>query len=115
METPQVSTRANRRVTPVLALLSLLVPLGTQFIVARAPALGTAPSAPPDYRATTSVLVLAMIAAGATLGSSRLLTPAWLRWWCWIAASVGALLSGFLVWSLIGLCGLQVLWATCTP
>jgi hypothetical protein len=85
----------------IVALLSLAAPLA-------ALALGR-------ESAMAGVLVFGLVGAAAVFVGDRALTPAWLHLLNRVVASLGALISAYLLWSLVGTCGFQVLWSVCQP
>jgi len=84
-----------------VALLSLAAPLA-------ALALGR-------ESAMAGMLVFGLACAAGVFVADRALAPPWLRLLNRIAAIVGALISAYLLWSLVGACGAQVLWDVCHP
>ena len=98
-----------------LALLSLIVPVAAGFLRNEP----TIPFADPArlsyYRQTVVALVLGLAcAAGAFVGMRRV-PAAGLRWLSVALASLGVLVSAYLLWALIGTCGLGVLGGACNP
>ncbi len=98
-----------------LALLSFILPV-VSIIPRYAPlAPFGAPASLSDYRLTVAALVLGLACGvGAFIGSRRAAAGG-SRWLSVLMASGGMLVSGHLLWSLIGSCGVQVLWAACHP
>ena len=98
-----------------LALLSLAVP-----IVAVLPR--SEPLVPFDdparlsyYRQSVAAIALALASAIAAFVGQRSLAPAGVRWLSVALASLGVLISAYLLWALIGTCGLGVLGGQCNP
>ena len=88
---------------PILAL----IPLPGQAIP------GTSPTAPGDYRLTLAALGLSLVCAVAAVAGARRVAATASSRLSVILASGGLLLSAYLLWSLIGTCGLGVLGGTC--
>ncbi len=82
-----------------LAVLSLVVPLVAIVL----------------HRQTVSTLVLGMACAVGAFVGIRWLTPAWVRRLSIVLATLGLLISAYLLWVQIGLCGPSVLWGACRP
>ncbi len=80
-----------------LALLSLAVPLAAIVL----------------NRQTLSTLILGMACGVGAIVGARWLTPAWARRLSMVLATLGLLISAYLLWVHIGLCGPGVLWGTC--
>ena len=98
-----------------LALLSLIVPVAAGFL--RTEPLGSFadPARLSYYRQTlVAVGVAIACAAGAFIGV-RTLRPDVSRWLSVICATLGVLLSAYLLLGLIGSCGVPVLWGACLP
>ncbi len=64
---------------------------------------------------TVAALVLGLVSALAALIGAWWLTPAWARRLSLVLAILGVLISGYLLWVQIGLCGAGVLSGMCTP
>lgn len=101
-----------------LALLSFVLPMVAGFL-RQEPAVPFAdPARVSYYRQTVTALVLGIACAVGTFGTfvgTRALLPAWVRWLSVGLASLGVLISAYLLWSLIGTCGPGVIWGRCTP
>ena len=98
-----------------LALLSLVLPAAAVF-PRRAPAVPLAdPAGVNDYRLTVAALGLALACAVGTFIGQRALRPARLRWLSIVLASLGVLLSAYLLLALIGTCGVGVISGVCNP
>ncbi len=98
-----------------LALVSLVVPLATGILRQEPVAPFADPAHLSYYRQTVVALVLGLVCAVGALVGTRALMAAWLRWLSVVLASGGVLISGYLLWTLIGSCGVQVLWTSCHP
>ncbi len=98
-----------------LALLSLIVPMAAVFLRSE-PAV---PFGHPDhlsyYRQTVAALFLGIVFAAGAIFANRRLTPAGFRRLGIGLASLGVLISAYLLFGLIGSCGPQVIWGVCTP
>ncbi len=68
-----------------------------------------------DYRPMVAALVLAIACAVGAFVSNRGLGPAWVRRLSVGLASLGMLLSAYLLWVLIGTCGAGVIVGSCNP
>ena len=98
-----------------LALLSLVVPLAAVFLRSEPLVPFDDPARLSYYRQTVVAVALALAAAGAAFVGQRTLAPACARLVSVILASLGLLVGAFLLWTLIGTCGLQVIWGQCNP
>jgi hypothetical protein len=98
-----------------LALLSLVVPVAAGFL--RTEPLG--PFADPVrlsyYRQTIVALAIAIACAAGAFVGARSLRSTLFRWLSVVFATLGVLLSAYLILGLIGSCGLPVLWGVCQP
>ncbi len=112
-------TRANnpgrRGLVAALALTSLAVPVAVVVpaVASSAPAGSLAGAS--HYGLTVLGLVIGLTSALGTLVFNRALAPAWLRWLAVGMASLGALFAAYLLFTLIGTCGLGVLGGACVP
>ena len=82
-----------------LPLLSLTVPLAAILL----------------HRQTVLMVVLGIGCAVGAFACARWLTPAWIRRLSMALASLGLLISAYLLWVQIGLCGSGILWGACRP
>ena len=98
-----------------LALLSLAVPLAAVFLRSEPLAPFDDPARLSYYRQTVVALALALAAAVAAFVGQRTLAPAGVRRLSVVLASLGLLIGVYLLWTLIGTCGLQVVWGQCNP
>ena len=98
-----------------LALLSLVLPVAAVVPVRRVAGPLMDAAGANDYRLTVAALVLGLVcAAGAFIGT-RALRPAGARWLSLGVATLGLLLSAYLLFTLIGTCGAGVIAGTCNP
>jgi len=103
MRTPETLSAWQRVWVLGLALLSLVVP-GAGIV-----------RGPGNEHQQLALLALGLACAiGALLGSLQQ-TPSRTRWLNVALASVGALISAYLLVALIGVCGAQVLCGVCSP
>jgi hypothetical protein len=65
--------------------------------------------------AMAGVLVFGLACAAGVFVGDRALAPAWHHLLNRVVASLGGLSSAYLLWSLVGTCGVQVLWGVCRP
>ena len=98
-----------------LALLSLAVPLAAFFLRSEPLVPFDDPARLSYYRQTVVALALALAAAVAAFVGQRALAPTWARLVSVLLASLGLLVGVYLLWSLVGTCGVQVLWGQCNP
>jgi hypothetical protein len=98
-----------------LALFSLIVPLSASVPRDIASAWLTSPVQPSDERLTIAAFLLGIVSAVGAVIINRSLPTGWLSWVTLAVATLGGLITTFLVWSLIGSCGLQVVWDVCKP
>ena len=101
MRTQQTRPTWQRGWVVTIALLSLAAPLA-------ALAFGSEGS-------MTGALVFGLACAAGVFVGDRALTPAWLHLLNRVVATIGVLISAFLLWSLVGTCGAQVFWGMCQP
>jgi hypothetical protein len=85
-----------------LALLSFIVPL--VIIVMSG-----------DERGSLVALLLSIVCAVSAMIINRGAAQSRLRWLNAAVATLGGLVGAYLVWTLIGSCGLQVIWNSCRP
>ncbi len=98
-----------------LALLSLVMPVVAGFLRNEPLVPFADPARVSYYRQTVAALVVGLAcAAGAFAGIRRTPAPG-IRRLSVTLASLGALLSAYLLWVLIGTCGLAVLGGSCQP
>ncbi len=98
-----------------LALLSLLVPLAAIGLRNEPRVPFADPARVSYYRQTVAALVLGIACAvGAFIGTRRLM-PASLRWLGVGLATLGLLISAYLIATLMGTCGPQVVLGQCNP
>jgi small-conductance mechanosensitive channel len=101
-----------------LALLSLTVPLlaiVVQNIENIASASLTTPDHPGDERLILAALLVGIVSAVGALVVTRTLPPSRFRWLSGAVAALGGLVSAYLIWTLVGSCGLEVIWNVCRP
>ncbi len=98
-----------------LAFLSLAVPLVAIFLRSEPLVPFDDPARLSYYRQTVAALALALAAGVAAFVGQRTLAPGWTRRLSVGLASLGLLVGAFLLWTLIGTCGLQVIWGQCNP
>ena len=98
-----------------LAILSLGMPLLAVWLSRAASNILAQAVGATDYRAAVAALAVGVAGGIVTLLGSRAVLPAWLRWAVVAMASVALLISAYLLWTLIGQCGLQVVWGVCRP
>lgn len=115
MNTPQLNHTWQRGWVIGLALLSLVVPVVAGWLRDEPAVPFADPARVSYYRQTVAALAFGLICAVGTFVASRTLAPAWFRWLTVLMASLGVLISVFLLWALIGTCGLAVVWGSCTP
>ncbi len=113
MYTPQAKPAWQRNGFIGLALLSLILPL-TVIVPRQTPAL-TNPASLSDYRMTVAALLLGLACGIGALAASRRVPAAGVRRLSVVLASAGLLLGAWLLWTLVGSCGAQVLWDACRP
>ena len=98
-----------------LALLSLVLPVAAVVPVRRVAVPFMDPAGVNDYRLTVAALILGLVcAAGAFIGT-RALRPAGMRWLSVGVATLGLLLSAYLLFTLIGTCGAGAITGMCNP
>jgi hypothetical protein len=98
-----------------LALLSLAIPAAAGFLRTEPLVPFADPVRMSYYRQTGVALAVALACAAGTFVSIRTVTPASFRWLSVGVATLGVLLSAFLLTALIGTCGVPVLWGVCQP
>ncbi len=98
-----------------LALLSLVVSVAAGFL--RTEPLGPFgdPARLSYYRQTIVALAVAIACAAGAFVGTRTLSPSLSRWLGVAFATLGVLLSAYLLLALVGTCGVQVLWGVCRP
>lgn len=108
------STRLKQHWVVVLTLLSITIPsVAIMLRTIAAPLTNSVEVS--DERLTLMVLVLGIVCAvGALINNLAVDTP-WLRRLGIVVAAVGGLITMYLFWTLIGNCGLQVIWDSCRP
>lgn len=110
------SKRAWQRGSVIaLALLSLIVPVAAGLLRAEPTVPFVDPARLSYYRQTLAALVIGIIFAVGAFVGNRTLTPVWFRRLSIALASLGVLISAFLLLGLIGSCGAQVIWGACNP
>ena len=98
-----------------LALLSIAVPVAT-VVLRNEPAVPfTDPARLSYYRQTVAALVVGLACAVGAFVGNRTVAAARVRWLSAALASLGVLISAYLLWALIGTCGLGVLVGACNP
>ncbi len=98
-----------------LALLSLVVPVAAGFLRAEPLVPFADPARLSYYRQTIIALAIAIACAAGAFVGTRMVTPALFRWMSVAFATLGVLLSAYLLLGLIGSCGVPVLWGVCQP
>lgn len=68
-----------------------------------------------DERLTLAALLVGVVCAIGALSVNRAVPSFGLRWLCVAVAAFGGIAGGYLMWGLIGNCGLQVIWDVCRP
>ena len=115
MYTPQANLASKHIWVIGLGLLSVVLPL-TAIIPRQAlPASFTNPANLSDYRLTVAALLLGLACGIGALVASRRAPAAGVRRLSVVLASAGLLFSVWLLWTLVGSCGVQVLWVSCNP
>jgi len=115
MYTPQAKLASKRIWVIGLGLLSLILPV-TAIVPRQArPASFTNPANLSDYRMTVAALLLGLACGIGALVASRRVPAAGVRRLSVVLASAGLLLGAWLLWTLVGSCGAQVLWDACRP
>ncbi len=98
-----------------LSIMSLILPVAAIFPLRVSTSPGTSPAGTGDYRLTVVALVLGLaFGVGASIANSAP-APSWLRGLSVVLASLGMLLGGYLLVTLIGTCGLGVIGGVCRP
>lgn len=98
-----------------LALLSLILPIFASLPLNIASVSFTNSTQPHDARLTVVALLLGIISAIGALIATNGWRPLVVRRLTVAGAALGGLVSGYLMWTLIGSCGLQVIWDVCQP
>ena len=98
-----------------LALLSLVVPVVAVFVRNEPVVPFADPARLSYYRQTVVALGLGLACALGTFAGARSVASSGLRRLSMGLVAGGLLLSAYLLWTLIGSCGLQILWGTCQP
>ena len=98
-----------------LALLSLVLPMAAVLPVREVVVPFTDPAGVNDYRLTVAALVLGLVSAAGAFIGTRALRPASVRWLSVGVATLGLLLSAYLLFTLIGTCGAGVITGMCNP
>ena len=98
-----------------LALLSLVVPVATVFLRSEPAVPFADPARLSYYRQTVIALVVGLACAAGAFAGIRAVPASGLRWLSVALASLGVLISAYLLWALIGTCGLGVLGGACNP
>ena len=115
MYTPESKFGWQRGWVIGLALLSLIVPVAA-IVLGNEPMVPFAdPARVSYYRQTVAALVLGLASAAGAIVVARTLRPAWLRRLGVVLAGLGVLISAYLLWALVGTCGLGVLGGACNP
>ena len=98
-----------------LALLSILVPLAA-IVFRNEPMVPVAdPARVSYYRQMVAALVLGIACAVGALIGTRRLVQASMRWLVVSLATLGLLISAYLLAALMGTCGPQVILGACKP
>ncbi len=98
-----------------LSIMGIILPVAAIFPLRVSTVPGTSATDPGDYRQTVAALLLGLVFAVAALVVNRAPAPSGLRGLSISLASLGLLLGGDLLVTLIGSCGLQVLVGICRP
>lgn len=98
-----------------LALLSLVVPVAAGFLRSEPMVPFADPARLSYYRQTVAALGLGIVFAIGTFMTNRALRPAWFRWLSVVLASLGVLISAYLLLGLIGTCGVGVIGGSRNP
>jgi hypothetical protein len=98
-----------------LSLLSLIVPLTVIISRDTASTLLTNSAYLGDERLTLAALLTGIGCAIGALIVNRAAPPSWMRGLSIAIAALGGLIGAFLMWGLIGSCGMQVIWDACRP
>ena len=98
-----------------LALLSIAMPVAAVFLRNEPLVPFDDPARLSYYRQAVVAIALALASAAAAFVGQRTLDPAWVRRLSVGLASLGLLIGVYLLWALIGTCGLQVVWGQCNP
>ncbi len=98
-----------------LALLSLVVPVAAGVLRQEPVAPFADPAHLSYYRQTIVALILGLACAVGAFVGTRTMPAAGLRRLSGGLACGGVLISGYLLWTLIGSCGVQVLSMGCHP
>ena len=115
MSTPDAPFAWRRGWVIGLALMSLVIPVAAVVV----PSEPLVPFADPArlsyYRQMVAALVVGLAGALGAFAGSRTMPASGSRRLGIALASGGMLLSAYLLWTLIGSCGLQVIWGSCQP
>ncbi len=98
-----------------LALLSLLVPVAAGYLRTEPLVPFADPARLSYYRQTVVALVVGLACAAGAFAGIRTVPAAGGRRLSVALASLGVLISVYLLWALIGTCGLGVLGGACNP
>ncbi len=98
-----------------LAILSLVVPMATGFLRPEPVGSFADPARLSYYRQTIVAIAGAIASAAGAFVGARSLTPTLFRSLSVLLASLGVLVSAYLLVGLIGSCAVPVLWGVCTP
>lgn len=111
MSATETNVPGRHRWVGGLALASVVLPVAAvlpRTMVAN-------PNNPSSYRFTVVALGIALVCAIITFVFNHMLAPTWLRQLSMWMASLGVLFALYLLMTLIGTCGLQVIWGSCSP
>ena len=119
MYTPEAKAGWQRIWVIGLALLSLILPVLAVWPVKVTTTPFPSQTSPSDYRPMVVSLILAIACAIGALAQrapgTRGLSPTSVRWLSMILATLGLLLSVYVLWTLIGTCGAGVIVGRCNP
>ena len=97
------------------ALLSLIMPVAAGILRQEPAVPFSDPAHVSYYRQTVAALILGLVSAVAAFVGNRTLRPAWFHRLSLLLVSLGVLLSLYLLSTLIGSCGAQVITGMCNP
>ena len=119
MYTPEAKFRWQCIRVIGLALLSLILPVLAIWPVKVSTAPFPSQTSQSDYRPMVALLVLAIACAVGAFAHRapgvRGLLPTSVRWLSMVLATLGLLLSMYVLWTVIGTCGAGVIVGRCNP